>query len=62
MPTFVIIAGQLHALAGVCGTKDGLESWIGDRAVLCSNTAAATSLRNFGNSVYLALPVFRRRH
>ena len=62
MPTFVIIAGQLHALAGVCGTKGGLESWTGDQVVLGSNPAAATSLRNFGNSVYPTLPVFRRRH
>ena len=29
----------------------------GDRVVLGSNPAAATSLRNFGNSVYPALPV-----
>ena len=37
----------------------------GDRVVLVSNPANATSLLNFnGNSVYLALPngVFRRRH
>ena len=31
--------------------------WTGDRLVLGSNPAAATSLRNFGNSVYPALPV-----
>ena len=35
----------------------GLELWTGERVVLCSNPAAATSLRNFGNSVYPALPV-----
>ena len=35
----------------------GLERWTGDRVVLGSNPAAATSLRNFGNSVYPALPV-----
>ena len=35
----------------------GLERWIGDRVVLGSNPPAATSLRNFGNSVYPALPV-----
>ena len=29
----------------------------GDRVVLGSNPAAATSLRNFSNSVYPALPV-----
>ena len=34
-----------------------LERWTGDRAVLGSNPAVATSLRNFGNSVYPALPV-----
>ena len=31
----------------------GLERWTGDRVVLCSNTAAVTSLRN----VYPGLPV-----
>ena len=36
----------------------GLERWSGDRVVLGSNPAAATSLRNFGNSVYPALPVY----
>ena len=35
----------------------GLERWTGDWVVLGSNPAAATSLRNFGNSVYPALPV-----
>ena len=35
----------------------GLEHWTGDRVVLGSNPAAATSLQNFGNSVYPALPV-----
>ena len=35
----------------------GLERWIGDRVALGSNPAAATSLRNFGNSVYPALTV-----
>ena len=34
-----------------------LEHRTGDRVVLGSNPAAATSLRNFGNSVYPALPV-----
>ena len=37
--------------------KSGLERWTGDRLVLGLNPAAATSLRNFGNSVYPALPV-----
>ena len=32
----------------------GLERLTGDRVVLSSNPAAATSLRNFGNSVYPA--------
>ena len=35
----------------------GLERWIGDWVVLGSNPAVATSLRNFGNSIYPALPV-----
>ena len=30
---------------------------IGDQVVLGSNPSAATSLRNFGNSVYPALPL-----
>ena len=37
--------------------KSGLEHWTGDRLVLGSNPAAATSLWNFGSSVYSALPV-----
>ena len=39
------------------GWLSGLDCTIGDRAVLGSNHAAATSLRNVGNSVYPALPV-----
>ena len=35
----------------------GLDRWTDDRVVLGSNPAAATSLRNFGNSVDPALPV-----
>ena len=35
----------------------GLEHWTGDRVILGSNPAAATSPRDFGNSVYPALPV-----
>ena len=35
----------------------GLYRWTGDRVVLGSNPAAATPFRNFGNSVYPALPV-----
>ena len=34
-----------------------LDTWTGDRVVLGSNPAAATSFRNFGNSVYPTLPV-----
>ena len=37
----------------------GLERWTGDRTVQGSNpTAENFSLRNFGNSVYPALPVY----
>ena len=35
----------------------GLERWTGDRVVLDSNPAGGTSLLNFGNCVYPALPV-----
>ena len=35
----------------------GLERRPGDRVILGSNSTAATSLRNFGNSVYPTLPV-----
>ena len=34
-----------------------LERWTGDRVVLGSNPTDSTSIRNFGNSVYPALPV-----
>ena len=34
-----------------------MKGWTGDRVVLGSNPAAATSLRNFGNSVYPTLLV-----
>ena len=38
--------------------QSGLERWTGDRTVRGSNpTAENFSLRNFGNSVYPALPV-----
>ena len=36
----------------------GLERWTGDQVVLGLNPAATTSLRNFGNAVYPALPVY----
>ena len=40
------------------GGRGGLERWPGDRTVRGSNpTAENFSLRNFGNSVYPALPV-----
>ena len=35
----------------------GLEHWTADQVVLGPNPAMAASLRNFGNSVYPALPV-----
>ena len=35
----------------------GLERWTDDQVVLGSNPSAATSRRNFSNSVYPALPV-----
>ena len=34
-----------------------VKRWTGDQVTLGSNAAAATTLRNFGNSVYPALPV-----
>ena len=38
--------------------SSGLERWTGDRTVRGSNpTAENFSLRNFGNSIYPALPV-----
>ena len=43
-------------LRGRC-RRVGLERWTGDQVVLGSNPAAATSLRNFGNSIYPILPV-----
>ena len=45
-------SGPLNGYLG-----NGLGRWTGDRVVLGSNPAAATSLRNFDNSVYPALPV-----
>ena len=39
------------------GWPNGLEHRNGDRVVLSSNPDATTLLRNFGNSVYPALPV-----
>ena len=41
-----------------CSGTSELERWTGDQVVLGSNPAGATSLRNFGNSVYHALPVY----
>ena len=37
---------------------NGLDRWTADLVVQVSNPAAATALRNVGNSVYPALPVF----
>ena len=37
---------------------DRALDWTGDRVVLGLNPTAATSLWNFGNSVYPALPVY----
>ena len=39
----------------------GLERWTGDRVVMGSNPAGATSFRNFRNSIYPACQCFRRR-
>ena len=44
-----------HMFAPNARWTSGLESWTGDRVVLGSNPAAATSLRNIDNSVYPAL-------
>ena len=49
--------GVNHSLHYGARWPSGLVRCIGDRVVLGSNPAAATSLRNFGNSVYPALPV-----
>ena len=35
--------------------RSGLERWTGDRVILCSNPAAATSLWNFDNPVFPTL-------
>ena len=44
--------------SGLDRWPSGLERWTGDRTVRGSNpTAENFSLRNFGNSVYPALPV-----
>ena len=51
-----------HSSSGVVAEwgarwPSGLENWTRNRVVLGSNPTAATSLRNFANSVYPALPV-----
>ena len=45
------------AITLIARWPSGLKRWTRDRVVLASNPAAATSLRNFANSVNLALPV-----
>ena len=42
---------------GIIRWPSGLERTTDNRDVLGSNPASATSLLNFGNSVYLTLPV-----
>ena len=60
---FLLNIGHTINVGGEVRWPSGLEHWTGDRVVLGSNPAAATSHRNFGNSDYPALPVcFRRRH
>ena len=46
-----------HRIWGGAWWPSGLEHSTGDRVVLGSNPAAAISLRNFGYSVYPALPM-----
>ena len=58
--SFILLI-SLATTSGVTGGArwpSGLERWTGDRTVRGSNpTAENFSLRNFGNSVYPALPV-----
>ena len=49
------------SMSGGARWPNGLEWWTGERVVMGSNPAAATSLRNFGNFFYPALPVSRAR-
>ena len=51
-----VLSVECHEFSG-SQWPSGLECWTGDRVVQGSNPAAATLLRNFGNSVYPALPV-----
>ena len=53
----LVILGNGRSIDIGGGGSSGLERWTGDRVVLGSNPAAATSHRNFGNSVHPALPV-----
>ena len=48
---------HVQRTAGGGRWQSGLKRLTGDRFVLSSNPAAATPLRNFGNSAYPALPV-----
>ena len=69
VPSLAVAGNKIHGVLAwsICGDlqiwdsykrwPSGLERWTGDRVVLGSNPAAATSLRNFGNSVYPTLPV-----
>ena len=53
MRILIYASFKLEGVVAECG----LERWTGDMVVLGSNPAAAISLRNFGNSIYHALPV-----
>ena len=53
-PMFVAIS--ILFLFGWAWCLSGLERWTGDQVVLGSNPITATSLQNFCNSVYPALP------
>ena len=54
----ISVGGALFRSTRGARWPSGLERWTGDRTVRGSNpTAENFSLRNFGNSVYPALPV-----
>ena len=55
----MVVTYKIPHVIYVMGARwpNGLERWTGDRVVLGSNPAAATSRRNFGNSVYPSLTV-----
>ena len=57
-PKLNVVVGQDSIELKHWNWPSGLERWTGDRTVWGSNpTAENFSLRNFGNSVYPALPV-----